>query len=510
MMNTALSRALRPLERLVDALGDPAGAHRAAAGAIAVYGVLWWAYALVAKSTQDVHFDTTEAFAWSLDLAWGYPKHPPLSAWVLAAWFAIFPTADWSAYLLSVAIICVALWFVWLIAERYVAGDKRALALAFLALTPAFNFQPLKFNSNALMIPVWAMASYFFLRSYLERSLFWGVLAGVGAALAMLTKYWSIFLLIGFAAAVLSDPRRWAYVRSPAPWASVAAGTILIVPNIVSLLVYNFEPFHYAATEHGVTSLRAVLESAVNYLGGVLFLAGGFVAVALAARPDAATWRDMLWSKEPDRRLMAAAIAAMLVVPPAFAVAFEVRLDSLWTIPYWAMLPALLMSAPTLAVTRRAAAGVLAAALAVPVVALIASPFVAITILHKDLDNAQAYHSVVAREVDRLWPQVSKELLRYVIGRQALAWGCTFYCRDHPRAVPSWTFAMVPWIDPDAVKREGFVVICQAGDQPCLGWAKEFSRDSTVREQSVEVARSFLGYRGEPRRFTLILAQPRR
>src|SRR2546422_7045380 len=141
------SRALAPLERIVDALADPRRSHRTAGGLLVLYALLWWAYAVIAKSTQDIHFDMGEVFSWSTELAYGYPKHPPFPAWVAAAWFAVFPRADWAYYLLATTSISIALWFIWLIATRFVAGEKRALALVLLAFAPIFNLQPLKFNS---------------------------------------------------------------------------------------------------------------------------------------------------------------------------------------------------------------------------------------------------------------------------------------------------------------------------------------------------------------------------
>src|ERR1043165_9511659 len=132
---------VRPFERLCDALADRARSHRTALALIAAYAVAWWVYAVVAKSSQDIHFDMGEVVSWSLIPAYGYPKHPPFPAWVAAVWFAVFPYADWAFYLLSTASIGVALWFVWLIAARIVDGHKRALALVMLMLSPGFNFQ---------------------------------------------------------------------------------------------------------------------------------------------------------------------------------------------------------------------------------------------------------------------------------------------------------------------------------------------------------------------------------
>src|SRR5215470_6641723 len=109
------SRWLRPFRRLAAALADPVRANRTALLLIAFYVVLWWAYGVIAKASQDIHFDMGEVVSWSLVPAYGYPKHPPFPAWVAAAWFALFPYTDWAFYLLSAVSVGVALWFTWLI-----------------------------------------------------------------------------------------------------------------------------------------------------------------------------------------------------------------------------------------------------------------------------------------------------------------------------------------------------------------------------------------------------------
>jgi 4-amino-4-deoxy-L-arabinose transferase-like glycosyltransferase len=511
-MSISLNPSLReePAARLVDALADPRRGDRTAAALLVVYALLWWAYAVIAKSTQSIHFDMGEVFSWSTELAYGYPKHPPFPAWVAALWFAIFPRADWAFYLLSAASIAIALWFSWLISARVVEGEKRAVALVLLALTPIFNFLPLKFNSNALLIPVWAGATWLFLRSYAERTWWAGALAGAAAAIAMLTKYWSIFLIVGFAVGALTDARRRQYFRSPAPWVSIVVGAILLAPNVASLVASDFQPFKYATESHADKSLVPALEASVNYLSGVLYLAGALAALQLAASPSVAAWRDMLWPARSDRRFMAVILWSSLLSPLIVAVLFDVRLNALWTMPCWSMLPALLLSAPGIKVTRRAAGAVVAAAYAVPCIALAASPLVALMILSQGVDNVAAYHALLAGEVDRRWPQVSRQPLHYVAGPEGLAWGCTFYCRDRPRAFPSFSRTYAPWIDPAAMARDGFVGLCAEGDQPCLAQARSLAAGNpNAREDTVEVARSLLGMTGKPRRFTILLAPPR-
>src|SRR5262249_51221883 len=277
--------------------------------------------------------------------------------------------------------VAVALWFIWLIATRFVDGEKRAVALVLLAFAPIFNLQPLKFNSNALLIPVWAGATYLFLRSYSSRTLLAGALAGVGAAVAMLTKYWSAFLIVGFAAGAFAHPRWRDYFRSPAPWMSIAVGAALLAPNIATLFEYHFYAFTYASASHADASFASVAESFGGYLAGVFYLAGSLLVLQIAAAPRAAVWREIVWPSDPERRFIAVILWAGLLSPIVAALAFKMRLNALWTMPCWALVPALVLSAPGVMVTRRAAAAVLAAAYVMPLVALVASPFVALRVL---------------------------------------------------------------------------------------------------------------------------------
>ena len=434
-----MNALVKPFGRLVDALADPKRGHAAAAALIAGYVLLWWIYALVAKHTQDIHFDMGEVVSWSLVPAFGYPKHPPFPAWVATVWFTLFPYADWAYYLLSTVSIGIALWFVWLIAASYVDGPKRAIALTLLTFSPGSNLQPLKFNSNALLIPAWAAASYLFVRSFGERTLGWGVAAGLAAAVAMLTKYWSIFLILGFVIAALLHPKRLDYLRSPAPWASAAVGALLLAPNLASLVGYDFQPFRYASSAHIAADLHGLLRSFGNYFAGVLYLAGGIAVMLVACRPDRAGLRDMLAPREPDRRLMWTVTLVALMAPILLALALWTRLAALWTLPMWAMLPAVLLSSRRVTATRDAAAGVLALACALPLIAILLSPGIAYIIHREGVPNNATHYRMIAAAVDKAWKEQVAGPLRLFgsttnIVRLPALYGRSTACQSAPSA----------------------------------------------------------------------------
>jgi 4-amino-4-deoxy-L-arabinose transferase-like glycosyltransferase len=187
------------LGALLDALCDPKRRGRAVVILLAADCAIWTIYAVLAKASQDIHFDMGEMIAWSREVGFGTPKHPPLPAWVVGAWFAVFPLATWAYDLLAMATAAVSLWIAFAVSLRYLDGIKSATGLALLSLVPFFNFHSLKFNANSAMMPWWALTTWFFLRAFETRGVGFAVLAGVAAAGAMLVKYWSVVLLVALA-----------------------------------------------------------------------------------------------------------------------------------------------------------------------------------------------------------------------------------------------------------------------------------------------------------------------
>ncbi|HEY6618025.1 MAG TPA: glycosyltransferase family 39 protein, partial [Steroidobacteraceae bacterium] len=219
-----LRLARNPFERLFDALVDPTRRERTVLLLLAGYAATWTLYAIIAKGSQDLHYDMGEFVAWSRKVGLSTPKHPPLGAWLVRVWFSVFPLDDWAYYLLAVISATMALWIIWRVSARYLPPDKHAVGIMLLTFVPFYNFQALKFNANTVLIPLWAATTWWFLRSLETRRTGWAVMAGIGAAASMLGKYWSIFLLAGLGLAALIDRRRGAYFRSPAPWLTIAVG----------------------------------------------------------------------------------------------------------------------------------------------------------------------------------------------------------------------------------------------------------------------------------------------
>jgi 4-amino-4-deoxy-L-arabinose transferase-like glycosyltransferase len=498
-------RLFAPAERLLSALSDPARRERKAIVALIAYVAMWTLYGVLAKASQDVHPDMSEMVQWSRELAFGYPKHPPLGAWLTAAWFLVFPSTDWSFYLFAMVVAGAALWIIWKIAGDYLDGEKRALAFALVTFIPFFNFHALKFNANTILLPFWAATAFCFLRSYERRSVLWAALAGLFAAGSMLGKYWSVFLLLGLGLAALIDRRRAEYFRSAAPWVTVAVGAVAMAPHVVWLMTADYTPLAYATTvRYGAGH---PLKTAGSYLiGGLAYVAVPLLCALAAIRPNRAIAADVLWPREPERKLAAIAFWAPLLLPAALAPIFDFEITPLWTMSAWALLPVVLLSSPRVVLDRRPVVGTMAAAVALPVVMVAAAPFIADSIHRKGVTPAAMHSRLLADRVAHEWRRITDKPLKFVGGDVDLAYGVAFYLPGKAVAFPDFNRTLAPWVDVTRLPRDGIAVVCPAGDPTCMLPATALNLSGPRIE--ADITRSYFGRPGPTMRYLIMIVPP--
>ncbi len=501
-----MMRLLKPAERLLDALTDPARRERAVVFLLTGYCTVWSLYGALAKGSQDIHFDMGEMVVWSREALIGTPKHPPLGAWLVRAWFSVFPLADWAYYVFAMVLATLALWVAWRVSERYLDGEKRVAGLLLLTFIPFFNFHALKYNANAVLIPLWALATWWFLRSFETRNIVWAALAGLGAAGAMLGKYWSVFLLAGLGIAALADPRRGIYFRSAAPWVTVAVGALALGPHLVWIVAHDFAPFTYAAAAHPVRGEDAVI-SGLRFLPGVAgYLLAPVILALIAARPNPAAIADTLSPRTPERRLALIAFIAPLVLPALVSIAARLEIVSLWAMGAMTLLPVVLLSSPLVSVPRAAAVRLLALAMAFPVVMTLAAPVIAIWIHRDGVPNFATHYRLLAREVEKDWRAVTAKPLRVFGSTTNLANGASFYLADRPATFDIADPRVTPWAGAARVARDGVALACAETDVFCMHFLN--LRAPGAARRTVTLSRTHFGAADEPVRYVIVVLPP--
>ena len=501
-----MTRLLAPFGRMLDALTSERR-ERNVVWLLIAYCAAWSLYGALAKGSQDIHFDMGEMVAWSRDAGIGTPKHPPLAAWLVGAWFKIFPLTDWSYYLFAMVLATFSLWVAWRVSERYLAPEKRVACVLLLTFIPFFNFHALKYNANTVLIPLWALTTWFFLRSYETRSAVWAALAGAAATAAMMGKYWSIFLLAGLGIAALADPRRAQYFRSPAPWVTIAVGAVLFAPHVAWIVAHDFAPFTYAVAAHQSTLASSAL-SGLGFLLGVAAYVAPAVAITLPmAWPSAAAIGDTVWPRTPERRLVLIAFVAPLVLPALAAALLKVEIVSLWAMSAVTLLPVVLLSSPLMAVSRRALAWLLAPAIVFPVLMVLAAPFIAVWIHREGVPNYATHYRLLAAAIDKTWHETTNAPLRYLGSYTNIVNGVSFYLPDKPSTLDIVGPESTPWVDAASVARAGIALVCPEQEAVCMHFLN--LRAGDLPRHAVTLSRRYWGVGDKPVRYVIVVMPPR-
>ncbi len=208
-------------------------------------------------------------------------------------------------------------------------------------------------------------------------------------------------------------------------------------PHLYWLTQHDYAPFSYAVGVHDKSPYLAGAKSVLGYLAGSLgYVAVPIVVVLLMARPDARHARRMAGRKSrtagwrrrrSGRRSCCRCLAAL---------AFGVEITSLWSMSAFALLPVLLLSSPAVSVRPLDTERILIAAVAFPLIMLIASPFIAIADQRKGPPPASAQAALLAARIEHDWHALTPQPLRYVGGPADLAYGVAAYAADRPLSLP--------------------------------------------------------------------------
>ena len=498
------------LLRVIDGLADPARRRRAALAFVLGYGALWFVYGVIAKSSQDLNADMGEMIVWTRELALGYPKHPPLLAYVLWAWFKIFPFSDWAYILLAVVTVSAGIFLAIELCAEWLTRERLSAVPFLLAAIPFYNFLGLKFDQNSVLIPLWALAMWAMLRALDTRLLGWAALAGLAAAAAMLSKYWSAFLLVALALAALFHPKRREYLRSAAPWVTAGVFLAALAPHVWWLVANNFPPITWVTTRRLAASFGDTLGSMAEYLGGTAAYGGIAIALVLVFVRPARTALVNGFVPRDERRMAAILFWTPLLLPLLAALITGTSLLSLWSTPALNLLPVMLLGSPLLIVPRVAVLRLASVVTVLTLLMVAASPFVAFALLKKGVENNAAYARLLMEATEREWRQATDKPLRMIAGPFVLVSTASFYGKDRPSTFAHFSKYLSPWANDERLRRDGMAIMCE--DTPlCRHYTDEVAAryGGASRRADVTLARDWLGFKNEPARFIIAIVPPR-
>jgi hypothetical protein len=503
----SLARWHRPLSTWFDGIEQGWAVPLLLIGFVAV----WSVYFVVAYADGDLHPDVLETWTLGRSLEWGYAKHPPLMGWAARAWTEIFPLTNWSFQLLAMTNAALALWCVDLIARRFVRGDRRAVVLLLLMLLPVYQFHAQRFNANAVLLATWPLATYCFLRSFETLDMRWAVAAGATAALAMLGKYFSVFLLGGFALGAICHPQRRAYFTSCTPYVSVVTGLAALAPHIYWLATTGAQPCVDAWVRHaGKTFGPSLLDAALFVLAAVLMLAVPAVIWARMAKQRAAGLVQQFATMPPGLRLLLVIGAATIVFPAITAVALGTDMLAIWSLQGLFLFVIVMACGVKRPIDRKACVNLAAwvGGLAL-VTAFLGAPAHALYRNGHPLGEGRNFYQQAADELTRRWHAEIDAPLRVAGGTDDLAFALAFYSPDHPVYDIRLVHPITERLPLNATFDDGWAAMCFSGDEYCASsLQKVAARAPRFIRYEIVVESNFLGQSGASGRFIAFLVPP--
>ena len=419
---------------------------------------LWVLIPAVFEGSQ-IH-DSLEQLIWGQSFEWGYWKHPPLTSWLvwLANW--VMPQPYLSTYLLGLLCAWVTLWATWRIAEMLFDKTTADLTVVMMTLHFGFTRRAAVYNHNTVLIGMVALCVLVLLIALKREQWRWWLLLGLSSGAALLTKYQAGIPMVGVFAVLMLSGQAAKYWRQLMVAALVAV--LVVLPHVHWMYQHHFETIGYAMSyADGAVIGDSAATRLYKFFGGQLrfvllplvFMLAAFALVRGAKR----TSSDLTTEQ---RNWLLGLIAVPLLIFSVLAVFFGVRLQSYWGLQTSQFIP--LLFAVWL---RRAsldwsvwytrlwlglAAGSLAVFLAQE------SGWMSNPSQGAELKGYPAKE--IADEALAHWRAQTQCSLQYVSGEMAPAAMVVGYASEKGvLALQDGDFRKSPWIDPDDMRRHGFL-----------------------------------------------------
>ncbi|KAG0167834.1 hypothetical protein DFQ30_005588 [Apophysomyces sp. BC1015] len=447
-------------------------------GLLPIHAAVWTFAAWLAWGNLDRQGDMVENYAWGIEWQAGYSKHPPLFAWITAAWFRIFPHVDIVYFSLSAFNAMVGLFGIVALAARFLPIRLAAVAGLAMAVSPLYSNLAIKFNANAILLSLWPWTAYFFVRFMQTRSIGCALALGLLVGGSMLGKYFSALLLVALGVAAFVRPAWRITLLSWRSWWVVGAGLVVVLPHFHWLWVNDFSTFHYAENRTGGTLRDAIARFGIYTAAQLGYLLPSFGLVILLVRTrrwDAA--RAMMQScvapsKHAD--LWWLAVGPLLVVGIAAVVA-QTQMASVWGMAQWFAIVPLWLAVLDRGGMEIAAQRAPRVALAYWILVLAVTSIVGYLGAVHNTEGGADPRAELAAAAHAVWRQRIGGELPIVGGSVHEAQSIAFYGTGYTRY---WDFRhprSTPWLDATDVARQGALLVCRDSDQECVVAARAFS-----------------------------------
>ncbi len=236
----------------------------------------------LAVSPLELQFDEAQYWYWSRTLDWGYFSKPPLVAWAIAATTAVFGNAEWAVRLSAPFAQTVAAIALFLLARRMYGPWAGFWAGVGWLLMPAIWLSSAVMSTDALLMPLWAVALYALWRLHESGRWAWAIALGAAIGLGALAKYAMLYFVACAALAALWEPALRKTLVSARGGAALAITAFVLAPNLAWNAANSFATISHTAANSGLSRFGLHPDELIEFVLGQALVMGPILIVALA------------------------------------------------------------------------------------------------------------------------------------------------------------------------------------------------------------------------------------
>lgn len=250
--------------------------------AIVLIVMTWLRIEALRLSPLGLYFDEAQYWMWSRSFDWGYFTKPPLVAWVIGATTAVFGDAEWAVRLgapLAHAVAATALFV--LGRSMYGAWPGFWAGFGWLML-PGVWFSSSLISTDAMLLPLWAIALLAMWRMVATRAWVWAAVLGIAIGVGAQAKYAMFYFFLCTAlAAWWLEPVRQALAQGRGVLATLLS-LIVIAPNLIWNVQNGFVTARHTADNArlDITDMFN-LDELLEFIGGQAGVIGPIIFLVL-------------------------------------------------------------------------------------------------------------------------------------------------------------------------------------------------------------------------------------
>ncbi len=423
-----------------------------------IHVFLWTSAPSLVRFTLPM--DSMEGATWGHVLSWGYDKNPFLNAWLTRFAIELGHYATWPIYLFSQLAVAICFLAVWQLGKKLLPPIYALIAVMLLEGMQYYHLHAIDLSDNTLELPLWALTILFFYQAIHQNKIRDWVLTGLFAGLSMMTKYFSVMLIIPMLALLLSTAETRSLFKTLPLYFGLFVFLCILMPHSIWLFSHDFITVQYAL--HRVGNPPAWSNHIINPSGFLWDQLQSMMPLLILLLPltlakKSVFFKQTLSLSQLDHRFLWFMGVGPFLLTLLLSVITGIKLREGWGQPLFSLSGILLLVWLRPLISIKQCYRFIATTFVLLSAAV--TGYSILLIKAKEPSSANFPGKIIAQIVTEKWQEQFHRPLSYVIGARWLAGNVSFYSKDHPMVYMEANPNSSAWINEQDIKQIGGIFI---------------------------------------------------